>query len=92
MNKDLQTSITTGYDCSNTGSITGTPKSMELETDDIDIIWGIPDNANLDKMNNKLDYYNLENLKVLDNLPNLDISDISGSTCKDDGQYKLTET
>ena len=43
-------------------------------------------------MNNKLDYYNLEDLKVLDNLPNSDISDISGSTCKDDGQYKLTET
>ena len=40
------------------------------EADDINNIQGIPDKVNPDKLNNKVDYANLDNLKNLDNLPN----------------------
>mgnify|MGYP007070248600 CR=1 FL=1 len=36
---------------------------MEIETDEITDIQGIPANANPDKLTYKLDYSNLENLK-----------------------------
>ena len=65
---------------------------MEIETDDIDSIQGIPDNANPDKMNNKIDLSNLNNLKAIENLPNADINEISGSNCSINGEYKITAT
>ena len=92
LNQTLMTSNAGGYNCGNSGSFSGTPKSMEIETDDIDSIQGIPDNANPDKMNNKIDLSNLNNLKAIENLPNADINEISGSNCSINGEYKITAT
>ena len=92
LNQTLQTSSAAGYDCSNTGSVSGTPKSMELETDDLDSIQGVPDNANPDKMNNKIDLSNLDNLKAIENVPSANINEISGSSCSTNGEYKVTAT
>ena len=92
LNTTLQTSTAAGYDCSNTGSVSGTPKSMELETDDLDNIQGVPDNANPDKMNNKIDLANLDNLNAIANLPSASINEISGSSCSSDGVYNVKAT
>ena len=92
LNQTLQTEKSAGYDCKNSDSITGTPKGMELETDDIDNIQGIPDNANPDKMDNTVDYSNLENLKALDSVPSGDITDIDGKSCQYYGNYTVTLT
>ena len=92
LNQTLQTSSAAGYDCSNTGSVSGTPKSMELETDDLDSIQGVPDNANPDKMNNKIDLSNLDNLKAIENVPSANIKEISGSSCSTNGEYTVTAT
>jgi len=92
LNQTLQTEKSAGYDCKNSGSITGTPKGMELETDEIDNIQGIPDNANPDKMDNTVDYSNLENLKALDSVPSGDITDIDGTSCQYYGNYTVTLT
>ena len=92
LNQTLQTEKSAGYDCKNSDSISGTPKGMELETDDIDNIQGIPDNANPDKMDNTVDYSNLENLKSLDSVPSGDITGIDGKSCQSDGKYTVTLT
>ena len=92
LNQTLQTEKSAGYDCKNSDSITGTPKGMELETDEIDDIQGIPDNANPDKMDNTVDYSNLENLKALDSVPSGNITDIDGTSCQSDGKYTVTLT
>ena len=92
LNQTLQTSKSAGYDCKNSDSISGTPKGMELETDDITNIQGIPDNANPDKMDNTVDYSNLENLKALDSVPSGNITAIDGTSCQSDGKYTVTLT
>ena len=89
LNQDLKTSKAAGYDCSNTDSFTGTPSAMELETDDIDNIQGIPPNANPAKMNNNVDLSNLDNLKNIDNLPFATIQSIDGQKCITEGQYTV---
>ena len=62
---------------------------MELETDEIDKIQGIPDNANPDKMDNTVDYSNLENLKALDSVPSGNITAFDGKECQDNGKYNI---
>ena len=89
LNQDLKTSKAAGYDCSNTDSFSGTPSAMELETDDIDNIQGIPANANPAKMNNNVDLSNLDNLKNIDNLPFATIQSIDGEKCSGEGQYTV---
>ena len=92
LNNTLQSDYAAGYDCANNDTITGTPKSMELETSEISGIQGIPENANPEKLTYKIDYSNLENLKAVDSLPSASITSINGSTCFTDGQYIITAT
>jgi hypothetical protein len=81
LNSSLQTDYAAGYDCRNNDTISGTPKSMEIETSEISDIQGIPENANPDKLTFKIDYSNLQNLKAIDSLPSTTITNINGSTC-----------
>ena len=92
INSTLQTELAAGYNCANSDTIDGTPLSMELETSDIDDIQGIPENANPDKLTNKIDYSTLLNLKSIDNLPNLVVDNINGDTCFTNGRYKVNGT
>ena len=92
LNSTLQTDYAAGYDCRNNDTISGTPKSMEIETSEISDIQGIPENANPDKLTYKIDYSNLQNLKAIDSLPSATITNINGSTCFTDGQYIVTAT
>ena len=62
---------------------------MKIKTDYLDNIQRFPDNINLDKLNYKMDYSTLNNLKQLDNVPDAYISNINGTTCIFDGQYKI---
>ena len=92
LNKDLQSDYAAGYNCSNKDTFSGIPKSMEVETSEIDDIQGFPENANPEKLKNKVDYSILGNLKSVGNLPNADIQDINGDTCITDGQFIVTAT
>ena len=93
LNQTFPTSNFAKYDCTNNGSFIGTPISMKImEADDINNIQGIPDNIIPEKLNNKIDYSSLYNLKDLDNVPDAYISNINGTTCIKDGQYTITAT
>jgi len=60
---------------------------MELETDEISDISGIPENANPEKLTSSVDYSNIANLKKIDSLQSVNIDSIDGDTCSTDGQY-----
>lgn len=87
LNENLKSELAAGYDCSNSDAITGTPLEMELETPEISNIQGIPENANPNKLKNKVDYSTLENLKTIDNIPIATIQNINGDNCTTDGLY-----
>ena len=90
LNKSLVVGSIGGYNCkSDTNDIKGTLLSMTLDTDEIGNIQGI-DNVNLKSItnsNNKIDYTNIENLKKLGELPNVNIISINGESCSTNGQY-----
>ena len=92
LDKNLQTNKAAGYNCQNKQTPRGIPKSMKIETDNIYIIQGIPDNANPYKMNNKMNYSNLDNLKLLEGVTNANINSIEGTNCSEDGQYIVKAT
>lgn len=91
LNKELETDLAAGYDCINS-NIKGTPISVVLQKDDIENISGIPDNANPAKLKSNIDYSNINNLKIINNMPNVNISSINGDTCSKDGQYYIYGT
>ena len=64
---------------------------MELETDEISDISGIPENANPEKLTSSVDYSNIANLKKIDSLQSVNIDSIDGDTCSTDGQYIIYE-
>ena len=90
LNQSLVVGSIGGYNCkSDTNDIKGTLLSMTLDTDEIGNIQGI-DNVNLKSTtnsNNKIDYTNIENLKKLGELPNVNIISINGESCSTNGQY-----
>ena len=90
LNKSLLIGSIGGYNCkSEKNDIKGTLLSMALDTDEIGNIQGI-DNVNLKSItdsNNNIDYTNIENLKKLNDLPNVNIISINGETCSNNGQY-----
>jgi len=87
LNENLKSELAAGYECSNSDEITGTPLEMELETPEISNIQGIPENANPNKLKNKVDYSTLENLKTIDSIPIATIQNINGDNCTTDGLY-----
>ena len=91
LNKSLETDLAGGYDCTNS-DIKGTPVSMEIETDEISDISGIPENANPEKLTSNIDYSNIANLKKIDSMPIVDIQSIDGDSCSTDGQYIIYGT
>jgi hypothetical protein len=62
---------------------------MSLDTDEIGSISGI-DNVNLQPItnaNNNIDYSNIEDLRKISELPNVNINNINGESCSNNGQY-----
>ena len=88
LNQNLVVGLIGGYNCgSDTKNIQGTPLSMKFDTDDIMDIAGI-DNINLQTTSsNNIDFTNIENLKIMNELPQVDINNIDGNTCSENGQY-----
>ena len=89
LNDSLKTDLAAGYDCSNTGEISGTPSGMVLITDNISNISGIPDNINPAQLNNSIDYSIKANLEKVNNLPIVNITNINGDKCEENGQYNI---
>ena len=65
---------------------------LELDTDNILDISGIPANARLSKQNNIIDYSNSDNLKALADLPSIEIEKINGEAYKNNGSYTIEGT
>jgi hypothetical protein len=65
---------------------------LELNTDDIDDISGIPANARPSKQKNTIDYSNPDNLEAIANLPSVEIEKINGKECKTVGSYTIEGT
>ena len=65
---------------------------LELNTDDMDDISGVPANAQPSKQNNTIDYSNSDNLEALAKLPNIEIEKINGEECKNNGSYTIEGT
>jgi hypothetical protein len=78
-----------GYNC---GGDNINLKDLELNTDDIDDISGVPANAQSSKQNNTIDYSKSDNLKALADLPSIEIEKINGEECKNNGSYTIEGT
>ena len=90
INDELRTDYAAGYDCANSDSFSGTPHSLEIESNKIEDIEGIPDSANPDKLNYNIDYSQLQNLKNVDNLPTAELQNINADTCSENGEFNMT--
>ena len=88
LNQSLVVGLIGGYDCvSDTNNIKGTPLSMELATDDVMDISGI-ENINLQSAtDSNIDYSNIEMLKLINELPKVDIDSVNGTSCSENGEY-----
>ena len=90
LNQSLVMGTIGGYNCkSDQNDIQGTLLSISLDTDEIGSISGI-DNVNLQPItnaNNNIDYSNIENLRKISELPNVNINNINGESCSNNGQY-----
>ena len=62
---------------------------MEIETDKIKDIQGIPENANPDKLLYNIDYSILQNLENISNIPNAEIQFINADSCSNDGEFTI---
>ena len=60
---------------------------MEIVLEDIEDISGIHENGNPEKLKNKIDFSNIDNLKKADELPIINITDINGDSCSENGQF-----
>ena len=74
-----------GYICGDDFNL----NDLELDTDNILDISGIPANARLSKQKNIIDYSNPDNLEALLNFPNIEIEKINGKECKTVGSYTI---
>lgn len=75
--------------CSPAEKLKIAPYGIRLITDDIDSIAGIPDDLDPDKVQNEIDYTNLENLDLIDNLPFVAVVSVDGDNCEEDGTYTV---
>lgn len=78
-----------GLNCLTDKEANGTPVGMQVNTDDIDDIASIPDDADPSKLNYAIDYSDPENLKLIDSLPTVEIESVDGSVCEEDGSYTI---
>ena len=78
-----------GFNCGTDREVNGKPRGMELNTDSISDISGIPDNADPSKLNYSIDYSIPANLALIGNLPIIRIDSINGSICEKDGTYTI---
>jgi hypothetical protein len=90
LNQNLVLDSIGGYNCkSETNNIQGNILSLAFDTDDISNIEGI-DNVNLQPVTeskNTIDYTNIKNLQKINDLPNVNIMNINGESCSNNGQY-----
>ena len=78
-----------GYGRSNTKKVKGTIEEnarMKVNEDSISNIAGIRDKLDTDKVNNKIDYSDPNNLKTIGELYHVKITDINGNNCPNKGQ------
>jgi hypothetical protein len=75
-----------GFNCLSDNEAKDTPLNIQLDTDDIDIA-GIPDDIEPSELYYAKDYSNKDNLKTVDNLPNVTITNIDASNCEENGEY-----
>ena len=78
-----------GYGCSNTKKVKGTIEDnarMKVDEDSISNIAGIHGKLDTDKVNNKIDYSDPNNLKKIGELYHVKITEINGNNCPDKGQ------
>ena len=84
-----RTSIAFVMNCRPTEELEITPIRMQLITDDIDSIAGIPEDLDPDKLQNTIDFTNPENLKLIDNLPFVVVTSVDDDNCEEDGTYTV---
>ena len=89
LNPSLKNDKAGGYNC---GDDNINLNDLELNTDDMDDISGVPANAQPSKQNNTIDYSNSDNLEALAKLPNIEIEKINGEECKNNGSYTIEGT
>ena len=87
-NRSLVNGKAGGYNCGGNNNL----NDLELNTEGMDGIAGIPANAKPSKQNNTIDYSNPDNLGALANLPNITIEKINGEECKNNGSYTIEGT
>ena len=88
--KELSLDKTGGFNCkSDSNDIKGNPLSLEIDADSVTEISGIEKANSQIEFNDNIDYSNLDNLKTINDLSEINIESINGSTCSQDGQYKL---
>ena len=63
---------------------------IEIETEYIDYISGIPENVNPGELKNNIDYSKRDNLKIINELPVINITNINGDTSAENGQYNIS--
>ena len=62
---------------------------IEIEPEYIDYISGIPENVNPGELKNNIDYSKRDNLKIINELPVINITNINGDKCAENGQYNI---
>ena len=88
--KGLSLDKTGGFNCkSDSDNIKGNPLSLEIDTDKVTEISGIEKANSQIEFNDDLDYSKLDNLKKINELPEINIENIYENTCSQNGQYKL---
>ena len=87
--KEIETETAIGLNCLTSEEINGTPAGMQIITDDINSIGGIPEDADPDKLKSNVDYSKKENLQLINDLPTVNITEFDGSDCEENGTYVI---
>ena len=88
-NAESEFDTAVGLNCLTDKDANGVPEGMELNTDNIEDIAGIPDDADPSKLNYAVDYSDPKNLELIGNLPEVEIESVDGSNCEEDGSYTI---
>ena len=88
-NAESEFDTAVGLNCLTDQEANGVPEGIELNTDNIEDIAGIPDDADPSKLNYAVDYSNKENLQLIESLPEVEIESVDGSNCEEDGSYTI---
>ena len=76
-------------DCQTDSAASGTPEGMAIDDDENTEIAGMPEDADPSKTKVPIDYSNENNLKLIDDLPIVNITSINGSYCSSNGSYTI---